>query len=161
MRHMSDAALKASHERAVDVVRGYTDHDAIAVEEALAGLDAGGWAEVYAFLNGLSRSTISIMELSGKQWRLDDLVRHTDEVAAAAPPHHEFAIAEATRAWARGDQSGMRASSGSNLPMAVHTTAVGIAVLGLALWGRPGFLNVLKEFQATATALASDRFSGG
>ncbi|WP_405876418.1 MULTISPECIES: hypothetical protein [unclassified Streptomyces] len=157
---MSDAAHKASRDRAIDVVRGYTDHDAMAVQEVLAGLDAGGWVEVYAVLSGLLRSTISIMELTDKQWKLGDLVRRTDEVAAAAPPHYEFAVAAATRAWARGDQSALRALSGQDLPGAVHMTAVGVAVLGLALWGRAGFLNVLKGFHETATALVNDRPSG-
>ncbi|GAB2889390.1 hypothetical protein GCM10027074_67160 [Streptomyces deserti] len=158
---MSDTAPKTSHERALDVVRGYTDRNAVAVEEALSGLDAGSWIEVYAILSGLLRSTISIMELSGKRWQVGELVRHTDEVAAVAPPHHEIAIAEATRAWARGDESAMRALSGQDLPGAVHMTAVGVAVLGLALWGRLGFLAVLEEFHETATALVNDRFSGG
>ncbi|MFC9913259.1 hypothetical protein [Streptomyces sp. NPDC059862] len=157
---MSDAAHKTSHDRALDVVRGYTDRDALAVQEALAGLDAGSWTEVYAVLSGLLRSTVSIMELTGRQWKPGDLVRHADEVAATAPPHYEFAVAEATRAWARGDQSAMRALSGRDLPGAVHMTAVGVAVLGLALWGRTGFHGVLKEFHQTVTALVNDRPSG-
>ncbi len=37
-------------DRALDVVRGYADHDAAAVHEALDGLDAGGSLEVYAIL---------------------------------------------------------------------------------------------------------------
>ncbi|MCL8017907.1 hypothetical protein [Streptomyces sp. AS02] len=43
---MSDAAHQTSHDRAIDVVRGHTDHDGIAVQEALAALDAGSWLEV-------------------------------------------------------------------------------------------------------------------
>ncbi|WP_369173016.1 hypothetical protein AB5J49_35930 [Streptomyces sp. R28] len=157
---MRDAAHKTSRDRAVDVVRGYANQDAIAVQEALDGLDAGNWTEVYAVLSGLLRSTISIMELSGKRCELGQLVRRSDEVAAAAPPHHEFAVAEATRAWARGDQSAMRALSGQDLPGAVHMTAVGAAVLGLELWGRTGFLEVLNELHQTVTALVNDRPSG-
>lgn len=157
---MSDAAHKTSHDRALDAVRGYADHDAIAIQKALAGLDSGSWMEVYAVLSGLLRSTISIMELSGKRWELGHLVRHADEVASAAPPHYEFAVAEATRAWARGDQSAMRALSGRDLPGAVHITAVGVAVLGLTLWGRTGFLDVLKACDETATAPTNDRPSG-
>jgi hypothetical protein len=157
---MSDGAPKASHERAVDLVRGYLDRDAVAVQEALSGLGALSWLEVYAVLSDLLRSTISIMELSGKRWQVGDLVRHTDEIAAVAPPHHEFAVAEATRAWARGDRSTMRALSGQDLAGAVHMTAVGLAVLGLALWGRTGFLDALDEFHETATALVNDRLSG-
>ncbi|MEU6356591.1 hypothetical protein ABZ896_46025 [Streptomyces sp. NPDC047072] len=151
---MSDTAQRISRDRALDVVRGYVDQDAVAVREALAGLDAGGSLEVYAVLNGLLRSTISIMELTGRSWRLDDLVRRADEVAVAAPPHYEFAAAEATRAWARGDESAMRAASCRDLTGAVHITAVGVTVLGLALWGRTGFLDVLQEFGLTAAALA-------
>ncbi|MFD7406524.1 hypothetical protein ACFV7R_28475 [Streptomyces sp. NPDC059866] len=157
---MSDAAHKTSHERAVDIVRGYTDRDALVVEEALAGLDAGSWIEVYTVLSGLLRSTISLMELTDKRWKVGDLVRHADEIAAAAPPHYEFAVAEATRAWARGDQPAMRALSDPDLPGAVHMTAVGVAVLGLGLWGRTGFLDVLEEFGETVTALVNDRPSG-
>ncbi|GAQ50414.1 hypothetical protein a10_00191 [Streptomyces acidiscabies] len=137
---------------AVEVVRGYVDHDTDAVQAALAGLDADSRVEVYALLNGLLHSTISIMELTGRRWRLDELVRHADEVATAAPPHYEFAITEATRAWARGDGSAMRALSGRDVLGAVHMTAVGVTALGLALWGRAGLLDVLEEF---------DRIAGG
>ncbi|WP_225101139.1 hypothetical protein [Streptomyces sp. CoH27] len=154
---MSDAAHKTPPDRALDVVRGYMDHDGIAVEEALAGLDAGSWMEVYAVLSGLLRSTVGIMEVTGRQWGVAQLVRHADEVAAAAPPHYEFAVAEATRAWARGDEAAMRTLSGRDLPGAVHMTAVGVAVLGLSLWGRAGFHDVLKEFHATVTALTDGR----
>ncbi|WP_181803981.1 hypothetical protein [Streptomyces shenzhenensis] len=156
---MSDAAHKAS-DRAMDLVRGYLDHDAIAVREALASLDAGGSLEVYAILNGLVRSTISIMELTGRPFRMEDLVRRADEVSVVAPPHYEFAVAEATRAWARGDQSAMRAVSCRELTGAVHISAVGVAVLGLALWGRSGLLDVLEEFHEAATALAEEWTSG-
>ncbi|MFK0159476.1 hypothetical protein ACIQVL_19385 [Streptomyces sp. NPDC090499] len=157
---MSDAAHQISHGRALKLVRGYMDHNGIAVREALEGLNEGGSIEVYAILNGLLRSTISILELTGKSWNLDDLVRQADELAAAAPPHYEFAVGEATRAWARGDQSAMRAVSCRDLSGAVHITAVGTAVLGLKLWGRTGFLDVLKEFHEAATALVSDPRSG-
>lgn len=154
--HMSDAAQKTSRDRALDVVRGYVDHDPVAVCEALDGLEAGGSLEVYAILNGLLRSTISIMELTGRPWRLDDLVRRADEIAVSAPPHYEFAVAEATRAWARGDESAMRAASCRDLTGAVHITAVGVTVLGLAVWGRTGFLDVLAEFHEAARAIADE-----
>jgi hypothetical protein len=157
---MSDTAHKTSRDRALDLVRGYVDHDGIAVQEALEGLDAGGSLEVYAILNGLVRSTLTIMELTGRPFRLEDLVRLADEVAVAAPLHYEFAVAEATRAWARGDQSAMRAVSCRDLIGAVHITAVGVAVLGLALWGRSGLLDVLAEFHEAATALAEEWSSG-
>ncbi|MFJ9714065.1 hypothetical protein [Streptomyces sp. NPDC101234] len=157
---MSNAARKTSSDCALDVVRGHVGHDADAVQEALAGLDTGSRIEVYAVLSGLLRSTISIMELTGRHWRLDELVRHSDEVATTAPPHYEFAIAEATRAWARGDDSAMRALSGQDLLGAVHMTAVGVTALGLALWGRAGFLGVLEEFDNTVTELVNDQLSG-
>ncbi|MBE8472146.1 hypothetical protein [Streptomyces justiciae] len=153
---MSDAAHKTSRDRAMDVVRGYVDHDSTAVQAALDDLDTGMSLEVYAVLNGLVRSTISIMELTGKAFRLDDLVRQADTIATVAPPHYEFAIAEATRAWARGDQSAMRAASCEDLVGAVHITAVGVAVLGLALWGRSGFLDVLAEFHEADIALMEE-----
>lgn len=157
---MDNAAHKTSGDHAMDVVRGYADHDANAVQKALAGLDAGSWIEVYAVLSGLLRSTISIMELTGRRWDLDELVRGSDEVAAAAPPHYELAIARCTRAWARGDHSEMRALSGQDLPGAVHMTAVGVTVLGVALWGRAGLLAVLRELDETVSALADERPSG-
>ncbi|WP_159765948.1 hypothetical protein [Streptomyces sp. HM190] len=153
---MSDASHRTSYDAALDAVRSYTYCDAVAVREALAGLDARDWTEVYAVLSGLLRSTITIMELTGRHWNLDDLVRLSDEVSAAAPPHYEFAMAQATRAWAHGDPSMMRASSGRDVQGAVHMTAIGIAVLGLALWGRSGLLGVLEEFRATADALVYD-----
>lgn len=157
---MSDAAHVTSRDRALNVVRGYVDRDGIAIRDAVDGLDTGGSIEVYAILNGLLRSTISIMELTDKSWKLDDLVGQADELAASAPPHYEFAVGEATRAWARGDQSAMRAVSCQDLAGAVHITAVGVAVLGLALWGRAGFLAVLKEFHEAATALVDDPSTG-
>lgn len=83
-------------------------------------------------------------------------MRWADEVAVAAPPHYEFATAEATRAWARGDESAMRAASCRDLTGAVHITAVGVTVLGLAVWGRAGFLDVLAEFRQVAAALADE-----
>ncbi|MFF7987923.1 hypothetical protein ACFZDK_54450 [Streptomyces sp. NPDC007901] len=150
MIHTSDAAQKTSRDRALEVVRGYAHHDPAAVREALDGLYAGGSLEVYAILNGLLRSTISIMELTGRPWRLEDLVRRADEIAVSAPPHYEFAVAEATRAWARGDESAMRAASCRDLTGAVHITAVGVTVVGLAVWGRTGFLDVLAEFHEAA-----------
>ncbi|MFI8890473.1 hypothetical protein [Streptomyces paradoxus] len=157
---MSDAARRTSHGRASDVVRGYAHKDAAAVEEALAGLDADGWIEVYALLSGLLRSTISIMELTGRHWKPDDLVRRSDDIAAAAPPHYEFAMAEAARAWAAGDESAMRALSHRDIPGAAHMTAVGITVLGVALWGRDRFLDVIEEFHAAADALTDDPWPG-
>ncbi|MER7923013.1 hypothetical protein ABTY96_07735 [Streptomyces sp. NPDC096057] len=157
---MSDTTRNTSSDYALKVVRGYADRDATAVEEALAGLDAARWTEVYAVLSGLLRSTISIMELTGRRWKLDDLVLRSDEVAVAAPPHYEFAMAEATRAWARGDQSAMRALSDRDLQGAVHMTAVGVTVLGLALWGRAGLLDVLKEFSEAVTELTDHRAYG-
>jgi hypothetical protein len=144
----------------MDVVRGYAAHDAAAVEKAVAGLDSARWIEVYAVLSGLLCSTISIMELTGRHWQLDELVQEADKVAAAAPLHYELAMAESTRAWARGDHSAMRALSGQDLPGAVHMTAVGVVVLGLALWGRAGLLDVLAEFDHTVTEIVNDRASG-
>ncbi|MFE6624451.1 hypothetical protein ACFZBP_37710 [Streptomyces sp. NPDC008086] len=153
---MSDTAHLTSRDRAVGVVRGYAAHDADAVQDALNGLNPESRVEVYAVLSALLRSTISIMELTGRRWKLDELVRHSDEVAAAAPPHYEFAVAEATRAWARGDHSAMRSLSGQDLLGALHMTAVGITVLGLCLWGRTGLLDVLEEFDRTVAALVDD-----
>ncbi len=173
---MSDAAHQTSRDRATALVRGYVDQDRAAVGEALEGLGqgagagvgsgagtgsgSGGLIEVYVVLNGLLRSTLSIMELSGRPWKVDDLVGRADELAASAPPHYEFAVGEATRAWARGDQSAMRAASCQDLAGAVHITAVGVAVLGSALWGEAGFLAVLREFGAVASALADFPDSG-
>ncbi|MET9850906.1 hypothetical protein ACFZC6_17400 [Streptomyces ossamyceticus] len=157
---MSDTPHRTSYDAALDAVRGYAHSDAVAVREALAGLDARSWTEVYDVLGGLLRSTIGIMELTGRHWKLDDLVRCTDGVSAAAPPHYEFAMAEATRAWARGDQSVMRAFSGRDIQGAAHMSAIGVAVLGLALWGRSGLLAVLEEFRAAADTLAHDPSTG-
>ncbi|MEU5312007.1 MULTISPECIES: hypothetical protein [Streptomyces] len=127
-------------------------HDAVSVQEALDGLDSGGSLEVYAILNGLLRSTISIMELTGRQWQLEDLVRQADEVAVSEPPHYQFAAAEAARAWARGDESAMRAASCRAFPGAVHITAMGAS----PCWGRRGFLDVLGELHETAATSAAD-----
>ncbi|MFJ5219687.1 hypothetical protein ACIP98_33920 [Streptomyces sp. NPDC088354] len=128
---MSENSGKASHERAIEVVRGYGRHDGIAVREALTDLDADGWTEVHALLNGLLHSTLG-MELTGQQGKLGQLVRYADEVAAAAPLPHELAVGEAARAWALGDTSALRASSGHGLrdvPEAVHMTGVLVAAL--------------------------------
>ncbi|MFD3452018.1 hypothetical protein ACFWVC_07525 [Streptomyces sp. NPDC058691] len=154
---MSEHAGKVSHQRAIDVVRGYAHHDAIAVRDALAGLSPDGWTEVYSVLNGLLRSTIGITELTGRQWNPGRFVRLADEVAAAAPLHLEFAIAEATRAWAGGGGWALRAFSGGDLSEAVHMTAVFIAVLGLALWGESGFLQVVETLDESVTAVMNGR----
>ncbi|MEU6341756.1 hypothetical protein ABZ883_12510 [Streptomyces sp. NPDC046977] len=150
---MSEHPGKPSHERAIDVVRGYANHNAVAVRNALADLDPGGWTDVFGVLNGLLRSTIGIVELTGAEWNTGQLVRHADEVAAAAPPHYEFAVAEATRAWALGDVSPLRTFADGDLPAAVHITGVFVAVLGLALWGRAGFLDVVNRLDESAAAL--------
>lgn len=157
---MSDGAQKSPGCRAVDVVRGYTDRDAIAVRDALAGLDVVAWMEMYSVLNGLLRSTVSIIEIAGRRWTAGQLVGHVDEVAAAAPPHYEFAIAEAARAWARGDRSALSALPGRDPLGAVHVTAVFVAALGLVLWGRAGFLGVLTAYDDTVTTIVNGRSPG-
>jgi hypothetical protein len=157
---MSDGAQKSPGRRAVDVVRGYADRDAIAVQDALAGLDAVAWMEMYAVLSGLLRSTVSIIEVTGERWAAGQLVEHADEVAAAAPPHYEFAIAEAAREWARGGQSALSALPGRDPLGAVHVTAVFVAALGLVLWGRTGFLGVLTAYDDTVTTIVNGQPSG-
>lgn len=157
---MSDAARKTTHDRALEAVRGYANHDAVAVGDALTGLEDDRWIEVYAVLSGLLRSTISIMELTGERWKLCHLVRYVDEVSAAAPPHYEFAIAAAARAWADGDESALLAMARHDLVGAVHMTAVFVVVAGHALWGASGFHAVLREFQETAAELVEDPASG-
>ncbi|MEV5200620.1 hypothetical protein [Streptomyces sp. NPDC053720] len=157
---MSDSARKTQVNRAMDVIRGYADHDATVVRDALAGLDAVGWIEAYAVLSGLLRSTISILELTGEEWKVGRVIEHVDEVASAAPPHYEFVIAEAARAWACGDQSALRALAGRDPLGAVHVTAVFVAVLGLALWGRTEFLGVLTACDESVGAIVNDQSSG-
>ncbi|MCX4767436.1 hypothetical protein OG562_42120 [Streptomyces sp. NBC_01275] len=157
---MSDGAQKSPGYRAVDVVRGYAHRDAIAVRDALAGLDVVAWREMYAVLSGLLRSTVSIIEVTGERWTAGQLVGHADEVAAAAPPHYEFAIAEAARAWARGDPSALSALPGRDPLGAVHVTAVFVAALGLALWGRTGFLGVLTAYDETVSAIVNGQSPG-
>ncbi|MGW0576913.1 hypothetical protein ACWD25_13280 [Streptomyces sp. NPDC002920] len=159
---MSDGAQKPPGPgcRAVDVVRGYADRDAIAVRDALTGLDAVAWQEMYAVLNGLLHSTVSIIEVTGTRWTTGQLVEHADEVATAAPPHYEFAVAEAARAWAGGDRSALSALPGRDPLGAVHVTAAFVAALGLVLWGRTRFLGVLTAYDETVTAIVDGRPSG-
>jgi hypothetical protein len=133
---MSDGAQKPPGRRAVDVVRGYAERDALVVRDALAGLDAVAWQEMYVVLSGLLHSTVSIIEVTGRSWTSGQLVELVDDVAAGAPPHYEFAVAETARAWARGDQSALSALPGRDPLGAVHVTAVFVAAMGLALWGR-------------------------
>ncbi|PIM72600.1 hypothetical protein CTU88_10685 [Streptomyces sp. JV178] len=45
---MSDAPHRTSYDAALDAVRGYAHSDAVTVREALTGLDARAWTEVYA-----------------------------------------------------------------------------------------------------------------
>lgn len=45
---MSETAQKSPRDRALDVVRGYVDHDHVAVGEALDDLEAGSSLEVYS-----------------------------------------------------------------------------------------------------------------
>ncbi|MER5432422.1 hypothetical protein [Streptomyces sp. NPDC002588] len=132
----------------------------IAVRDALAGLGSVARTEMYAVLSGLLRSTVSIIEVTGERWTPGQLVGHADEVAAAAPPHYEFAIAEAARAWSRGDRSAPSALPGRDLLGAVHMTAAFVAALGLALWGRTGFLGVLTAYDDTVTAIVDGHSSG-
>lgn len=160
MNRMSEGAQKPPGRRAVDVVRGYADRDALAVQDALAGLDAVAWMEMYAVLSGLLHSTVSIIEVTGRSWPSGRLVEHVDDLAAGAPPHYEFAVAEAARAWARGDRSALSALPGRDPLGAVHVTAVFVAAMGLAVWGRAGFLGVLTAYDDTVTALVTGQPSG-
>jgi hypothetical protein len=133
---MSDGAQKSPGYRAVDVV---------------------AWREMRSVLSGLLHSTVSVIEMTGQRWTTGQLVEHVDDVAAAAPPHYEFAIAEAARAWARGDRSALSALPGRNPLGAVHVTAVFVAALGPALWGGAGFLGVLTAYGDTVAAIAGRR----
>jgi len=157
---MSDALESGCRDRALGVLRGYVDGDAKGVEGALAGLDERGWVEVYAVLSGLLNTTVGIMELAGGRQPSERIARSADEVASVAPPHYEFAVSEATRAWARGDRTALRAMSERDVPGAVHLTAVFVTVFGVAVWGRTGFLDVLRAFQEAGTDLPGDRPSG-
>lgn len=154
---MSDGAQKSPAGRAVDVVRGYANRDAIAVQDALSGLDTVARTEMHAVLDGLLRSTVSLIEVTGERWTARQLVDRADEVATAAPPHYGFAIGEAARAWARKDRSARHAPPGRDPLGAVHVTAAFVAALGLVLWGGPGFLGVLAAYDDTVTAIVNGR----
>ncbi|MEX3106742.1 MULTISPECIES: hypothetical protein [unclassified Streptomyces] len=154
---MSEAAPSTSRERALEALRAYATGDADALESAVSGLDEGGWAEVYGILGGLLSTTVALAELTGTRHPLEQVVRCSDEVAAVAPPHYEFAISEAARAWARGDRGALRAMPERDLPGAVHMTAVFVTVLGVSLWGRTRFLGVLRTFHETAVSLTDEQ----
>ncbi|WP_051854698.1 hypothetical protein [Streptomyces sp. NRRL B-1347] len=134
-------------DRALGVVRGYAAHDAGAVTEALARADEAAQQQTYAVLGGLLRSTLALVQLTGRELRTGEVVRLADEVAAVAPADYEFTVTEAVRAWARGDQEGFRSANAADPLGGLHVTAVLTALLGLALWGREAFLDVLTAYE--------------
>lgn len=157
---MNDGTATTAADNAIDALRGYADRDAFAVQRALGALDADTLRETYAVLTSLLSSTVSIMEVSDTSWRVGPIVRAADEAAAAAPPHYEFAIVEAIRAWACRDHTKQRAVSSHDLAGAVHATAVFVTVLGTELWGRDAFLDVLQQFSRTLAEAARKDLSG-
>ncbi|MFE7112561.1 hypothetical protein ACFU98_36960 [Streptomyces sp. NPDC057575] len=150
---MSEAGQIAASDCAVALVRGYAEHDAVAVASSLVTLDTSGQARAYAILGAQLQSTLSIVEVVGRDIGVCRLVRLADFVASAAPPHYEFAVTEAVRAWARDDPGGVRQVCGEDLVGALHVSAVFVAALGLALWGQDTFLGVLTEYGQTAQDL--------
>ncbi|MEU0629252.1 hypothetical protein [Streptomyces sp. NPDC005989] len=150
---MSEAGQISASDCAVALVRGYAEHDTVAVAGALVTLDTSGQARAYASLGAQLQSTLSIVEVVGRDIEVCRLVRLADSVASAAPPHYEFAVTEAVRAWARDDPGGVRQVCGEDLVGALHVSAVFVAALGLALWGQDTFLGVLTEYGQTARDL--------
>ncbi|MEE1736385.1 hypothetical protein PUR49_07700 [Streptomyces sp. BE147] len=150
---MSEAGQKAASACAIALVRGYAEQDAVAVASSLVTLDTFGQARAYAVLGAQLQSTLSIVEVAGLDIGVCRLVRLADFVASAAPPHYEFAVSEAVRAWARDDPGGVRQVCGEDLEGALHVSAVFVAALGLALWGQDTFLGVLTEYGQNAQDL--------
>ncbi|WP_189281371.1 hypothetical protein [Streptomyces atratus] len=146
---MSEAGQIAASDCAVALVRGYAEQDAVAVASSLVTLDTSGQARAYAILGAQLQSTLSIVEVVGRDIEVCRLVRLADSVASAAPPHYEFAVTEAVRAWARDDPGGVRQVCGKDLVGALHVSAVFVAALGLALWGQDTFLGVLTDYGQT------------
>ncbi|MGW2598831.1 hypothetical protein [Streptomyces klenkii] len=147
---MQEAGQKPSAEDgALALVRGYAEHDPAAVAAALAALEPSGRATAYGVLGGLLQFTLSIVEIGGHHMGVCRLVRLADSVAPAVPPSYGPAVTEAVRAWARDDQAAVRRVTGTDLACALHVSAVFVTALGLALWGRFSFLNVLTEYGQT------------
>ncbi|MCD9195159.1 hypothetical protein [Streptomyces albireticuli] len=149
---MQEAGQKPSAEDgALALVRGYAEHDPTAVAETLAALDPSGRAIAYGVLGGLLQFTLSIVEIGDRDIRICRLLRLADSIAPAVPPSYGPAVAEAVRAWARDDQAAVRQVTGTDPACALHVSAVFVAALGLALWGRASFLNVLTEYEQVLT----------
>ncbi|MBB5102332.1 hypothetical protein [Streptomyces spectabilis] len=146
-------AAATAADRALGVVRGYAARDAVAVTGALARAGEAEQRQTYAVLGGLLRSTLAIVQLTDRELRTREVVRLADEVAAVAPADHEFTVTEAVRAWARGDREGLRSAHADDPLGDIHVTAVLTVLLGLTLWGREAFLDVLTAYEHVARTL--------
>ncbi|MEK2472598.1 MULTISPECIES: hypothetical protein [Streptomyces] len=140
----------APRDSAVALVRGYVARDTVAVGQALTALNETGQADAYRGLGALFQSTINVVEATDRRLEICRLVRLADGLASAAPPHYEFTLTEAVRSWARGDLAEVWRLNAADPVGAMHITAVFIAVLGLTLWDRETFLNVLATYEQIA-----------
>ncbi|WP_172382524.1 hypothetical protein [Streptomyces sp. MNP-20] len=143
----------AAADRALGVVRGYAARDAAAVTRALARVGEAERQQTYAVLGGLLRSTLALVELTGRELRTGEVVRLADEVAAAAPTAYEFTVTQAVRAWASGDREAFRSAHADDPLGDLHVTAVLVVLLGLALWGRETFLDTLRAYEEVTRTL--------
>ncbi|WEB38243.1 hypothetical protein MOV08_02275 [Streptomyces yunnanensis] len=152
----------ASRDSAVALVRGYVARDTVAVGQALTALNATGQADAYRVLGALFQSTINVVEATGRRLEICRLARLADGLASAAPPHYEFTLTAAVRSWALGDLAEVWRLNAADPVGATHITAVFIAALGLALWDRETFLDVLATYEQIthAPTRAADRIRG-
>ncbi|WJV50785.1 hypothetical protein [Streptomyces flavofungini] len=133
------------------LVRAYAREDAAGVAAALDGADPGAVRQLPFVTGDILRLVVGIVLSAPRTLTPSDVARAADAIAAAGPPHHELAVSQAVRAWADGDDEGLRAWGQDGVGCA-HGAAVLAAALAVGAWGREPFLGLLETFDEVVEA---------
>ncbi|KUF19007.1 hypothetical protein [Streptomyces silvensis] len=158
----ADAAGREATRRGLALVRAYAREEPAAVDAALAGADRVVARQLPSVTGDILRLVVGIVTSAPRGPIPADVARTAATLAAAGPPHHEFAVTEAVRAWAAGDGTPARTWWQGGVSGA-HGTAVLAAALAVRAWGRAPFLGLLETFDGLLDASASGEagLSGG
>lgn len=137
--------------RGLALVRAYAREDAAGVAAALDGADPAAARQLPSVTGDILRLVVGIVLSAPRTLTPADVVRTADAIAAAGPPHHELAVSQAVRAWAAGDDTGLR-GWGEDGTACAHGAAVLAAALAVGAWGREAFLGLLDTFDEVAGA---------
>ncbi|GHC54290.1 hypothetical protein [Streptomyces flavofungini] len=146
-----DPSGREATRRGLTLVRAYARGDAAGVAAALDGADPAVARQLPAVTGDILRLVIGIVLSAPRTLTPADVVRTADTIAAVGPPHHELAVSQAVRAWADGDDAGLRGWWQDGAACA-HGAAVLAAALAVGAWGRAAFLGLLETFDEVVAA---------